>query len=291
MENPMRKKLLNLMEQETDAVLQDVCQRHSVRVFAKPRVADVLPIDNSGISNELYSYALKAHFDFVVVDSDLTALFVVEFDGPGHYEQLQRRRDEKKGDLCHHFSLPALRVCAEHINRRYRGLNLLSWFIEVWFARESFDHAQSSGQIPLDETFDPCFFIPVPGLAGQFPLWMSAEPRSKLERLWQQGRCLDFAPAEIVGEDEPDNLLGFGCLRLNESEGVWTTAALRNQTFPASSFELVQELIAFQVFDKVQDAIEGTDSAVSVAEIRRVASEFVGRVQQPIYLGLEWLAD
>src|SRR2546430_9714007 len=50
-----------------------------------------------------------------------------------------------------------------------------------------------------------------------------------LQRLWQQGKCLDSAPAEIVGGYGSDTLHAFGCLRLNESEGVWTQTALRNQ--------------------------------------------------------------
>jgi hypothetical protein len=36
----------------------------------KPRVADALPIERSRISDDLYSYALKAHFDFLVTDGN-----------------------------------------------------------------------------------------------------------------------------------------------------------------------------------------------------------------------------
>jgi hypothetical protein len=84
-------------------------------------------------------------------------------------------------------------------------------------------------------------------------------------------------------------LHAFGCLRLNEAEGVWAQTALRNQAFPASSFELVQELIPFQVFDKVQDVMDGIDVPVSIAEIRRAAKEFAADVHQPIHLGFTWL--
>lgn len=42
-------------------------------------MADVLQIEGSGVSNEEYGYALKAHFDFVVADLDSTAEFLVEF--------------------------------------------------------------------------------------------------------------------------------------------------------------------------------------------------------------------
>jgi hypothetical protein len=251
----------------------------------------VLPIDNSGISNELYSFALKSHFDFVVAGSDLTGLFAVEFDGLTHQSELQQQRDSKKRLLCERFQFPVLRIGAEHINRRYRNLHILTWFIEVWFAAEAFQQAQSSGEISPDEPFDPSFFITIPGLEGRFPLWLSAEPRSKLQRLWHQGKCLDFAPAEIVGECGSDTLHAFGCIRLNEAEGVWTQTVLRNQAFPASSFELVQELIAFQVYDKVRDVIEGTDAPVSVTEVKRAAKEFAAGVEWPMHMGLVWLSD
>ena len=129
------------------------------------------------------------------------------------------------------------------------------------------------------------------GQRRQFPLWLAAEPRSKLQRLWQRGKCLDFAPAAIIGGYGTDTLHAFGCIRLNEAEGVWTQTAIRNQAFPASWFELVQELVAFQVFDKVQDVIEGSDAPVPIAEIKRAAKEFAVGVQQPMHVGLVWLED
>jgi hypothetical protein len=284
----MRKKLLNYMEQQTDAVLQETCQRHSVRVFVKPRIADVLPIENSGISDELYSYALKGHFDFVVVGSDMTALFVVEFDGPSHQGHVQQLRDLKKKDLCHRFTLPNLQIDAEHINRKYRNLHLLTWFVEVWFANEVFQLAQKEGQVPLDEPYDPSFFISIPGLKGRFPLWLSAEPTSKIQQLFQQGRCVDFAPAEIVG-DVDDAFCAFACLRISEREGVWVRTALRNQRFPASSFRLIQEIIPFHLIDKIQDVLDEKDSPVLIESIRRAAQEFSDSVHNPTHIGLMWL--
>ncbi len=48
------------------------------------RLADSLHLKSSGVSNEEYSYALRARFDFVVARGDSTAAFAVEFDGPKH---------------------------------------------------------------------------------------------------------------------------------------------------------------------------------------------------------------
>lgn len=286
----MRKKLLNYMEQQTDAVLQGACQRHSVRVFVKTRIADVLPIENSGVSNDLYSFALKGHFDFVVVGVDMKALFVVEFNGPSHLDQGQRIRDLKKKELCDLFQLPVLQVDAEYINRKYRNLQLLTWFVEVWFANEAFQQLQREGQIPLDEPYDPSFFVTIPGLTGQFPLCLSAEPHSKIQRFCEQGKCLDFRPAEIIG-DADGSYHALACLRVSEQEGVWVRIALRNQTFPASSFRLIQEITAFHIIDKVEDVLDDKDSPVSIEEIKRATQEFSRSVQNPRHVGLGWLPE
>jgi hypothetical protein len=59
------KKVLNLHEEAVSQRLRAICDEHGASVYVKVRVADVLPIENSGISHEEYAYALKSHFDFV----------------------------------------------------------------------------------------------------------------------------------------------------------------------------------------------------------------------------------
>ena len=77
-------KLLNKSEELTFQKLSSVIKDHGVRLFSKPRVADVLPIDCSGIEDDLFAYCLKAHFDFIVTDSETKPLFAIEYDGPLH---------------------------------------------------------------------------------------------------------------------------------------------------------------------------------------------------------------
>lgn len=78
------KRLLNVSEERVKTELEAVVSPHSFHVYVKMRVADVCPIKKSGISRALYSYALKAHFDFVVADKNQSPEFAVEFDGPSH---------------------------------------------------------------------------------------------------------------------------------------------------------------------------------------------------------------
>ena len=82
------KKVINFQEAATRRILLKTATRYGAEVFAKMRVADVLGIEGSGLDAALYSYALRAHFDFVVVDEKFLPLFAVEFDGPSHQEAL-----------------------------------------------------------------------------------------------------------------------------------------------------------------------------------------------------------
>ena len=62
--------LVNSYEVSTEAALREIAEKHHVRVHSKIRVADALNVERSGISNEEYSYAFRAHFDFVITDSE-----------------------------------------------------------------------------------------------------------------------------------------------------------------------------------------------------------------------------
>lgn len=127
------KKLLNFQEALTNRRLKSVCEHNGALVFAKVRLADVLPIEESGISTDLYRFALKSHFDFVVTDSKHMPLLSVEFDGSLHNTVEQRERDSKKDKLCVHFGFPLLRINSRYLEAKYRSLDLLTWIVEKWF--------------------------------------------------------------------------------------------------------------------------------------------------------------
>jgi len=77
------KRIFNTGESATFRIAQQVADALDVEVHAKLRVADAISIDRSGVSNEEYSYALKAHFDVLAVRDNLPVL-AIEFDGAGH---------------------------------------------------------------------------------------------------------------------------------------------------------------------------------------------------------------
>ncbi|MGO8907660.1 MAG: DUF2726 domain-containing protein [Solirubrobacteraceae bacterium] len=85
MEAYRRPILVSRGEQVVDGKLASLCQRFGARLFPKVRIADVLPVSKSTLADADFSYALKAHFDFVIADAQNEALLAVEFDGPSHY--------------------------------------------------------------------------------------------------------------------------------------------------------------------------------------------------------------
>ena len=125
--------MLNSPERITYARLSDACELHAAEVYAKVRLADVLPIEGSGLSKALYEFALQSHYDFVVTGRDQVPLFAMEFDGPQHGQSPQSERDAKKHELSSRFGLPLLRIRAEDLCRTEWQLDRLTELIEQWF--------------------------------------------------------------------------------------------------------------------------------------------------------------
>jgi hypothetical protein len=56
------KKIFTTGERATYKIAQEISHDFDVEALAKVRIADAINIDRSGISNEAYRYALRAHF-------------------------------------------------------------------------------------------------------------------------------------------------------------------------------------------------------------------------------------
>jgi hypothetical protein len=175
---------LNKYEQVTYQKLRAVADKSGAHVFSKVRLADVLPINRSGISDDQFTYALKSHVDFLVTDSQQEPQFCVEFDGPSHDSPIQQQRDATKNSLLERFGMPYIRINARYLDDRYRGFDLLSYFVDVWFLSLAFDEAQGRGAVPCDEMFDPHLIFSDGSKDGvRWPYWLSLEPQLKIQRL------------------------------------------------------------------------------------------------------------
>jgi hypothetical protein len=118
------KKIVNRHEEVAYRELQILADEYGYGVHVKVRLADVIPIGGSGISDALYSFALKSHFDFIVCNESHDPIFAVEFDGPSHQDTEQRDRDSKKNEICKRFGLPLLRINTNHLLKRYNKASL-----------------------------------------------------------------------------------------------------------------------------------------------------------------------
>lgn len=253
---------MNLHEQATHLRLRKACEPWGAVVYPKVRVADVLPIERSGLDHEHYGFALKSHFDFVVTDSEHDPLFAVEFDGPQHKDPANVGRDTLKGELCDRFAFPILRINARYFPRKYRNMDLLSWFVEVWFSDRAFTEAQKFGGIPWDEGFDPASILAIPGMEGRFPLWLSLDARAEIQRLSKQGQCVQvrgigFSRYETVtlrfisvaqqqqvsattSTDSSGTYSYLFCSTITTPLGTWQVSAVDNRTGVGSGSQYFQ---------------------------------------------------
>ncbi len=250
------KKILTAYEETTYSRLLQVCDVYGAHVYPKVRLADVLPIAHSGITDDEFRYALQSHFDFLAVNMDYEPLFTVEFDDPSHKDPEVAQRDQKKNNLCERFSIPLLRINSRYLLSRYRDMDLLSYFVEVWFLSKVFDDAQESGDIPADEPFDPTFIIRSGGRQN-FPLWLSMDIVHHTRRLFDAGKVYDPGPSHFVGVDTNGTYHALAYLRITEDSGIAAETAMRNQLFPISISDVLADIATRDLYDRLTLVLDG----------------------------------
>jgi Protein of unknown function (DUF2726) len=223
--------LVNEYEQVVDTKLAKLCERYGARLLIKVGLKEVLPINGSGLDDEDFSYALMAHFDFVLADETGRALLAVEFDGRRHRsDPKQRRRDEKKNRICEHFFLPLIRAGAPWL-READHRTLLEWIIEIWFEhrrlcdqKDAMDEEDWDGDPP---EFDPddfdyttAYATREEGLQIFAPLDAFREARERIGR-WYWSRLGRVEYRGWYQEAEEGHHVGL--LALEVEPGAWLT--------------------------------------------------------------------
>lgn len=256
----MVKRLLNRSEEVTYDALNRVCQAHGARVSAKVRVADIFPLDGSGITDDHYSYALKSHFDFVVTNHDHQPLFSVEFDGPLHEQsQIQKDRDRLKNDLCSHFEYSLIRINSRYLFEEFRGLDLLTYFVETWFLAEAFNEAQLTGVIPDDEPFDVTMFVtPRSDSKRLWPYWLSLDIQRWLWKLYDRGLIATPGASAYVGLDEIGNYRCLSWVEVDDQSVAIARTGIRSQLFRGVvEADLIRMIAMFDLQQTVDQALKG----------------------------------
>jgi hypothetical protein len=144
----MLKRLTNHSEHRVFEQISKACDRFGAEVYRKIRVADV--VDINGLSaSELRKYALMAHFDFIVSDDNHYPLFALEFDGGGHNDV----NDWKKDRICSDENLALFRVDFQTLDAQLKEMSFLQYLVHVWFMALEFERIKKLGEIPEDEPF------------------------------------------------------------------------------------------------------------------------------------------
>lgn len=256
-------QLLNKYEKVTYGHLKPICDQNGATVFAKVRLKDVLPVDGSGISDIDYRFSLQSHFDFVVVDAGTKPLFVVEYDGAGHARPEQVARDVRKNSLCERFGLSLLRINSRYMESKFRDLDLLTYFVEVWFMREAFDEAQRTGVVRYDEDFDPWLVVSDPKSPKRFPYWLSADAQIALQRLHKAGKIADPISSDFVGIDAEGTYRCLAWIGVAPGQCAAVSTGMRAQQFPVVLSDLISQIAICELHEKVCAIVAGKAAAVS----------------------------
>jgi hypothetical protein len=270
----MLKRLLNLPESVTDQRLRDVCDDFNAKVYAKVRVADVLSIENSGIDNNHYRYALQAHFDFVVTDSDDLPLFAVEFDGSRHSTPEAQRRDQIKNSLCDHFTLSLLRINRKYLTPVFSNWDLLRWFCTVFFVKKSWDEDVKDGRIsPEDSIFDP-MFVAVRTKSGMRSLELEKQARAELGRLFMSGKIPFYVPNWITAKGNDRTLRAISWIKTSDRQGAIAETSMQHQNLDSWVQFAIRGIVLSQLQERVSAITNGKEPSLPISSIEDRVKQF-----------------
>jgi len=250
--NRRRRILINEEERNAFTLLEEVLRHHNVRLYTKVRIADALDINNSGLSNEEYSFSLKGHFDFLVEPEGQPVAFGIEFDEDYHdSDSKAQKNDELKNSICEKLGLPLLRIQIDQL-QQVGKFTILGWLIELWFLYEGFTEAQEAGSIPFDEPFDYSAFLFSTNSEGKTESY-PFDPFQQYRRLFNKlidsdeaFNCCSIRGSTQNGYDET-----IAAIYLSDGGTIIGRAKCRTFSYPPlCSFELAEELAIRDVYNK-----------------------------------------
>lgn len=144
----MLKKFRNRSEDQVQRQIRAAIERHGAELHEKVRLADLIDISKLDHRN-LGTYALQAHFDFVLIDEHQEAVAAIEFDGPGH----DQSNDSKKDSICQQAGLILIRIHGFEQVREINAITLAKYLVELVFHARVFLQWKDDGTIAHDEPF------------------------------------------------------------------------------------------------------------------------------------------
>ena len=144
----MLKKLSNKSEMEVHEQVVSAADIYGASVYRKIRVADVIDIEQLA-TRHIGTYALQAHFDFVVADAEAMPLFAIEYDGPGH----DSKNDGRKDVICQQAGLALFRIGLQSSRAETARMGFVCYLVNLWFLAAEFAEMQRRGELLSDEPF------------------------------------------------------------------------------------------------------------------------------------------
>ncbi|MGA9755006.1 MAG: DUF2726 domain-containing protein [Desulfobaccales bacterium] len=266
-----RKKLFNPHEKACYINLTKIGIHFDVNVQNKMRIADVFNIKSSGLSPEEFTYALKAHFDFVIYDNEDLPLFGIELDGSLHEKDNSViNNDILKNNICERFSFPLLRINADFVTKKIKDLSLLSWIIEVWFLGQAFLKQQDQGFIPKDEIFDYNFvvkpFMKNGIIDGDFAYNLSRTEVVFINNCRREGV---IARVNFVAyEDQLGFTHGIIVASIDDKNGIMSRVRVKTFNFyPPSPSDIVEDLVIIDIANKIKKHMDNKEKCIDPRSI------------------------
>lgn len=268
---------VNPAEHRADDLLQRTAEANGDRLLAKVRLADALDVGDWG--NPHRDFAMRAHLDFLMISAATAEpIFAVEIDGARHRtDQVQRRRDLLKDELCREAGLPLLRVGSDFARREGRVV-LLDYLCEAYYRSVAFEAAQEAGHIPWDEPFIHWSFVEADPDTGRLSLsGLDMRARAELQWLCDQKRIPHFVPDTWGGEvDQWGDLRSEVYLGVGKGLTLIGSASVRHfGWFGISAAELSEELAVLELRREVDRWLAGDGVAWGGAQFHRHFRGFV----------------
>lgn len=257
--------------------LREVAKRYGAEVFLKMRVGAVLKIKRGVIEKDLFEFAKKGEFDFVVATgkgNNKYPLFALEFDGPLHGSDFQKANDAKKDALCEHFNFPLLRI-GYNDQRKYGAVDLVTCLAELGLLAEAFQIKKEKGKIPKDVPFNLVNIMAWSDPKQRIPVWLGFVRRMQIQRLYEEDLCGDPIPSCLVGLDEEGNYRALASIRLADRRKVVSVETrLRKQLYPYIPVDLLEELAVHELYAKLSETLKGDLEGETKPSLNKKISKF-----------------
>jgi hypothetical protein len=284
----IKDRILNISEEIVLKELSAIVAENGLRVFPKLRLSDVIEKDTY-LDRDHFSYFTRSHFDFLITTPEAKPFMAIEFDGPFHSGAEQVARDAKKHFLCKEAGLPILRINANHVFRKYRGMTLLRWIIEVIQLEESFCEAQEKGEVStFDEPFDPTMIISY-GRGRKWPYWLSATAMVRINKFVCSGQGTT-AWVTLMGEDDDRKLHSLEYIRVGD-QILYVRTSVRNQDANIPKGHILREVTHCEMGEQLASFLQREQQLISIKNFQslhdKVCKQFKMYLSSSMGTGLE----